>query len=76
MKFKTDNLPELPKGTKAVVGITGLSLGLGMIGGSLGGTVGTQLGQAGVTSAGFISPAVSISMGGKVINMLKDFKKV
>jgi len=72
MKFKTN---DFPKGTKEVLGITGMSLGMGLVGDALGGTIGTQLGQAGVTSAGFISPAVNISMGGTVIGMLKNFGK-
>jgi len=72
MKFKTN---DFPKGTKEVLGITGMSLGLGMIGDSLGGEIGGELSHAGVTGAGFISPAVNISMGGNVIGMLKNFGK-
>jgi hypothetical protein len=69
------------KGTKEVFGITGMSLGMGIVGsgleglGGTAGTIGTQLGQAGITGASFIKPAVNISMGGTVIGMLKGFGK-
>ena len=71
MKFKND----FPKGTKEVLGITGMSLGLGMIGEGLGGEIGGELSNAGVTGAKFISPAVNISMGGTLINMIKKIGK-
>jgi len=71
MKFKND----FPKGTKEVIGITGMSLGLGMIGDAVGGDIGNELSSAGVTSAKFISPAVNISMGGNLINMIKKIGK-
>lgn len=65
------------KGTKEVMGITGASLGLGIVGGGLtsagiGGDIGEQMSQAGVTGASFIKPAVSIQMGGTLIKMIKD----
>jgi hypothetical protein len=62
------------KGTNEVIGITGMSLGLGLIGDSLGGDIGGKIGQAGVTSSNFISPMVNISMGGHVIKQLKNLK--
>ena len=73
MKFKTED--NLPKGTKEVLEITGMSLGMGMVGDALGGATGTQLSSAGTTGAGFIKPVVNISMGGKIIGMLKDIGK-
>lgn len=65
---------KLPKGTNEVLGLTGMSLGMGIIGEGLGTETGTKLAQAGSTSAGFISPMVNISMGGMLINQLKGLK--
>ena len=70
----------LTKGTKETLGLTGMSLGMGLVGDSLSGlggtagTIGTQLGQAGVTSSNFISPMVNITMGGHLIKQLKNLK--
>lgn len=71
MEFKSD----LPKGTKEVLGITGMNLGMGLAGDVIGGEIGSNLSSAGVTGAKFISPAVNISMGGTVIGMLKKIGK-
>ena len=63
---------------KVPIMITGASLGLGIAGTAISGvnpTIGEKVSQAGQTSAGFISPAVNIAMGGYVINQLKGLKK-
>lgn len=67
-------MTKLPKGTKETLGIAGMSLGLGLIGDSLGGEIGGKIGQAGITSSNFISPMVNITMGGHVIKQLKNLK--
>ena len=59
---------------KGIFGLTGMSLGLGLTGEAIGGDIGTKLGQAGQTSASFISPAINISMSGHLIKQLKDLK--
>ena len=68
---------KLPKGTKEVFGITGMSLGLGIAGSAVSGInadIGSGLTNAGSSSSGFIKPAVNISMGGTIIKMLRDIK--
>ena len=61
------------KGVKEVFGVTGLSVGLGIVGEGISGInagIGETISQAGVTSSGFIAPMVNFSMGGKVIMMV------
>ena len=70
---------KMPKGTKEVFGITGMSLGLGFAGKateSISPAISADLYSAGEASAGFIKPAVNISMGGTVIGMIKNLKDV
>lgn len=57
-------------------GLAGAGIGMGIIGSRLtaaGITGGADLTAAGATATGFISPMVSISGGGMVMRMLKDF---
>ena len=60
-------------GLKTTFAIAGLSIGSSMIGDALGSS---GLQSAGATGATFISPAINITMGGKIVGMLKDFKKL
>jgi len=63
----------------APLGITGASLGLGMVGqgvSSINSQVGTNIQETGATSAKFISPAVNITAGGLLINKLRKLKNV
>jgi len=53
------------------LGIAGFSVGTGIIGEAIGSQ---GLKDAGAASGKFISPAVSISMGGSVINMAKSLR--
>ena len=54
------------------LGIAGFSVGTGIIGEAIGSQ---GLKDAGTTSGKFISPAVSISIGGSVINMARNIKR-
>jgi len=58
--------------TAVPFGLAGASIGMGVVGEGLGYA---PLTQAGSTTAGFISPAVNISMGGMAINQMRNFKK-
>ena len=64
---------KLQKGTNEVIGLTGFSIGSGIIGNALGSSA---LVGAGETASKFISPAVNISMSGAVIGQLKSFRKI
>ena len=66
------------KGTKEVFGVTGLSLGLGVIGSgiqNIDSTTSTNMINAGQTASNFISPMVNVSLAGTTIGMLKGLKK-
>ena len=66
------------KGTKEVLGVTGLSLGLGVIGSgiqNIDATTSSNMINAGQTASNFISPMVNISMGGFMIKQLKGLGK-
>ena len=63
------------KGTKEVFGLTGMSIGLGMLGEGIGGNIGNNITEAGETSSKFISPMVNLSMGGFMIKQLKGLGK-
>jgi hypothetical protein len=54
------------------MGIAGMSVGMGILGESLG-SEGLKAG--GEATGKFIAPAVNISMGGYLINMIKGIKK-
>ena len=57
------------KGLGTTFGIAGVSVGMGLIGEELGSA---GLIEGGAVAGQFISPAVSISSGGLIINMLKE----
>jgi len=70
---------DIRKLVKVPLGITGASLGLGLLGAGIkeiNVPIGEQVSQAGVTSAKFISPAINITMGGYLIKQLKNLKEV
>tara|TARA_Y100000034_G_C6907569_1_gene421657 strand:- start:2450 stop:2689 length:240 start_codon:yes stop_codon:yes gene_type:complete len=64
---------KLLKTTKVPLGLAGASIGMGIAGQAFGSTA---LQGAGATAGAFIAPAVSISMGGYVVNELRDLKGV
>jgi len=61
------------KGLKEVFGVTGLSLGMGILGESFNSE---GLKQGSETASKFISPMINISMGGFVLDQLKSLKKI
>ena len=63
----------LKKSVKVPLGLAGFSIAAGMVGEGLGYA---PLAQAANVSAGFIGPAVNISMGGCLMRRLRGFKKI
>lgn len=55
------------------LGLAGATIGFGQIGKAFGSE---PLQSAGETTGRFIAPAVNITMGGFVINQLREFKKL
>ena len=53
------------------MGLAGVSIGMGLVGQSL---QSSSLTAAGQTTSSFIGPAVSISMGGYLVNQLRGLK--
>lgn len=52
--------------------LAGMSIGMGMMGEALGSE---GLKQGGAAAGNFIAPAINISMGGMLINQLKELNK-
>jgi len=65
-------MKKLLKTSKVPLGLAGASIGMGIAGKAFGSTA---LQGAASTTGAFISPAISVGMGGYIINELKGVKK-